>query len=63
MAEICNELGIEKCRSLAYHSQGNGFSERNEVKQEQLYTGLSIISRLIICQTYLSETLIAISSV
>ena len=23
MAEICNELGIEKRRSSAYHSQGN----------------------------------------
>ena len=29
MAEICNELGIEKRRSSAYHSQGNGFAERN----------------------------------
>ena len=27
--EICLELGIEKRRSLAYHSQGNGFAERN----------------------------------
>ena len=29
MKEICNKLGIEKCRSSAYHSQGNGFAERN----------------------------------
>ncbi len=27
--EFCNELGIEKRRSSAYHSQGNGFAERN----------------------------------
>ena len=27
--EICNILGIEKRRSSAYHSQGNGFAERN----------------------------------
>ena len=27
--EICNTLGIEKRRSSAYHSQGNGFAERN----------------------------------
>ena len=27
--DICNELGIEKRRSLAYHSQGNGFPKRN----------------------------------
>ena len=27
--EICNVLGIEKRRSSAYHSQGNGFAERN----------------------------------
>ena len=26
---ICNILGIEKRRSSAYHSQGNGFAERN----------------------------------
>lgn len=29
MTHICNELGIEKRRSSAYHSQGNGFAERN----------------------------------
>lgn len=29
MRNICNELGIEKRRSSAYHSQGNGFAERN----------------------------------
>ena len=29
MAAICNKLGIEKRRSSAYHSQGNGFAERN----------------------------------
>ena len=27
--EICNAFGIEKRRSSAYHSQGNGFAERN----------------------------------
>ena len=27
--EVCNVLGIEKRRSSAYHSQGNGFAERN----------------------------------
>ena len=27
--EICNLLKIEKRRSSAYHSQGNGFAERN----------------------------------
>ena len=27
--DICNLLGIEKRRSSAYHSQGNGFAERN----------------------------------
>ena len=29
MGEICNIFGIEKHRSSAYHSQGNGFAERN----------------------------------
>ena len=29
MHNICNELGIEKRRSSAYHSQGNGFAERH----------------------------------
>ena len=29
MREICDLLGIEKRRSSAYHSQGNGFAERN----------------------------------
>ena len=29
MKEICNSLSIEKRRSSAYHSQGNGFAERN----------------------------------
>ena len=29
MAAICNKLCIEKRRSSAYHSQGNGFAERN----------------------------------
>ena len=29
MKDICNTLGIEKRRSSAYHSQGNGFAERN----------------------------------
>ena len=29
LREICNTLGIEKRRSSAYHSQGNGFAERN----------------------------------
>ena len=27
--ELCNKIGIEKRRSSAYHSQGNGFAERN----------------------------------
>ena len=27
--EFCNRLGIEKRRSSPYHSQGNGFAERN----------------------------------
>ena len=27
--ELCNSTGIEKRRSSAYHSQGNGFAERN----------------------------------
>ena len=27
--DFCNQLGIEKRRSSAYHSQGNGFAERN----------------------------------
>ncbi len=29
MNDICTSLGIEKRRSSAYHSQGNGFAERN----------------------------------
>ena len=29
MRNICNELGIEKRRSSAYHSQGNGFAVRH----------------------------------
>jgi len=29
MRDICTTLGIEKRRSSAYHSQGNGFAERN----------------------------------
>ena len=29
MSDICNTIGIEKRRSSAYHSQGNGFAERN----------------------------------
>ena len=29
MREFCNTFGIEKRRSSAYHSQGNGFAERN----------------------------------
>ena len=29
MSEICNTIGTEKRRSSAYHSQGNGFAERN----------------------------------
>eukprot|EP00112_Aurelia_sp_Birch-Aquarium-sp1_P020335 Seg5217.3 transcript_id=Seg5217.3/GoldUCD/mRNA.D3Y31 product="Retrovirus-related Pol polyprotein from transposon 17.6" protein_id=Seg5217.3/GoldUCD/D3Y31 len=29
MPEICNTVGIEKRRSSASHSQGNGFAERN----------------------------------
>ena len=29
MNEICLKFGIEKQRSSAYHSQGNGFAERN----------------------------------
>jgi len=29
MKDICNSLGIEKRRSSAYHSPGNGFAERN----------------------------------
>lgn len=29
MRDICNLLGIEKRRSSAYHSPGNGFAERN----------------------------------
>ena len=29
MKEVCNEIGIEKHRSSAYHSQGNSFAERN----------------------------------
>ncbi len=29
MRKICNTLGIEKRRSSPYHSQGNGFAERN----------------------------------
>ena len=29
MNEICIKFGIEKRRSSAYHSQGNGFAERN----------------------------------
>ena len=29
MKDICNTLGIEKRRSSAYHSQGNGFAERH----------------------------------
>ena len=27
--ELCNKIGVEKRRSSAYHSQGNGFAERN----------------------------------
>ena len=29
MGEICNIFSIKKHRSSAYHSQGNGFAERN----------------------------------
>ena len=29
MHDVCSSLGIKKRRSLAYHSQGNGFAERN----------------------------------
>ena len=29
MKEVCNTLGIERCRSSAHHNQGNGFAERN----------------------------------
>ena len=29
MRNICNELGIGKRHSAAYHSQGNGFAERH----------------------------------
>ena len=29
MRELCDEWGIEKRRSSAYHSQGNGLAERN----------------------------------
>ena len=29
MAEISNKLGIEKRKSSAYHSEGNGFAMRN----------------------------------
>ena len=29
MSETCNSIGTEKRRSSAYHSQGNGFAERN----------------------------------
>ena len=29
VTEVCNALGIEKRRTSAYHSQGNGFAERN----------------------------------
>ena len=29
ICEICNTFGIEKRRSSVYHSQGNGFAERN----------------------------------
>ena len=29
MQELCEQYGIEKRRSLAYHSQGSGFAERS----------------------------------
>ena len=29
MQDVCASFGIEKRRSSAYHSQGNGFAERN----------------------------------
>jgi len=29
MHDVCSSLGIEKRRSSVYHSQGNGFAERN----------------------------------
>ena len=29
VTEVCNALGVEKRRTSAYHSQGNGFAERN----------------------------------
>ena len=29
VTEVCNTLGVEKRRTSAYHSQGNGFAERN----------------------------------
>ena len=29
MREICDKFGIEKRRTSAYHSQGNGFAERS----------------------------------
>ena len=46
MAEICNELGIEKRRSLAYHSQGNGFAERNVRTVKDLLRAVLLHRRL-----------------
>ena len=49
MAEICNELGIEKRRSSAYHSQGNGtigFAERNIRTIKELLRAVLLHRRL-----------------
>ena len=42
--EICNALGIAKRRSSAYHSQGNGFAERNVRNVKDILRSL-ILSR------------------
>ena len=42
MGEICDIFGIEKRRSSAYHSQGNGFAKRNIRSIRDLLRAFSI---------------------
>lgn len=46
MKQICNLLGTEKRRSSAYHSQGNGFAERNIRKVKDMFRAVLLQRRL-----------------
>ena len=46
MKQICNLLGIEKRRSSAYHSQGNGFAERNIRTVKDMFRAVLLQRRL-----------------